>query len=126
MSQQALVDFITTLSSDAALAEAFGTATNDLEGDAAFNAVAAFASDKGFDVTAADAEAFYVSLSAAQGELSDDALEDVAGGMSVATPAVIGWPNIGGGGILPGGGQPPSIVPGPFQPGIKLPIKLTW
>lgn len=80
MSQQALADFITTVSSDEALFTSFGAATGDLEGDAAYAAVADFASTRGFDVSPADAQAFYASLTAGQDELSDDALEDVAGG----------------------------------------------
>lgn len=81
MSQQAFTDFMTTLSSDAALAEAFGAAIGNAGGAAGFDAAAAFAASKGFDVTPADVEAFYLSRTVGEeGELSDDALESVAGG----------------------------------------------
>lgn len=81
MSQQALNDFLDHLSSDAAMAEAFGATISNVGATAGFDAVAAFAASKGFDVTPADAEAFYLNQTVGEeGELSDEALENVAGG----------------------------------------------
>lgn len=92
MSQQALADFLTHLASDAEAAKALGAATDGLEGDAAFNAVAAFASENGFDVGPDDARAVheaYARLAPEDGELPDAALEDVAGGMMMPQDARI-------------------------------------
>lgn len=95
----ALNDFIVYLDSDAAAVAALGAATDGLEGEAAFNALAAFAKERGFNVSPADAGDFYIGLTLGQDELSDEQLEDVAGGASVR-------PN------LPFGNNPPRAIYG--------------
>lgn len=83
MSEQAMLSFVEAAANDAEIAAGMVAAVGDKEGLAASEAVAAYATSKGYDVSAADADKVRVKLADAlddDGNLSDESLEDVAGG----------------------------------------------
>lgn len=83
MSQQAMTKFFSALHENPALAERVRDAVEQNEGQAAIEAVAGVAADAGFDVSVADVADFRSRALEllADGELSEQNLEKVAGGL---------------------------------------------
>lgn len=116
MSEQAMGEFLAAADKDKTLADAFTSAIADNEGPAVLAAIASVAQSNGFDVTVDDVEAVREKILAAQeaqGELSDEQLENVAGGEMitvgiVATTLVIGA--VTAGGLTVGGALAHSIA----------------
>ncbi|WP_213473771.1 hypothetical protein [Thalassospira tepidiphila] len=85
MSAQAMADFLVEANQNEALAVGMVEAIGDKEGAAATSAVAEYANQNGYDVTeedAAEAQMALVKATEGEGELSDDDLDDVSGGIA--------------------------------------------
>jgi len=80
MSAETMIGFVEKLESDAGIREEFETALGSTEDTDA--TVIEFASQHGFEVTEEDCRALAAAAAAAEGELDDDALEGVAGGVN--------------------------------------------
>jgi len=102
MSQQALTEFIESLANNPAWAARLRAEVESHEGRDAIEAVARVASDAGYDVEAADAEAFRSNALKAleDGDLDDESLGNVSGGvlLGVVANAII----LGGSGAVIG------------------------
>lgn len=85
MTMQAMTAFLEKAQSDPALVEKLVGIVEENEGQAIYDKLAALACDSGYDVTAADTESMHQSILAelgdGEGDLSDDDLESVAGGL---------------------------------------------
>ena len=79
MSAETMIGLMEKLESDAGIREEFETALGSAEDTGA--TVIEFASQHGFEVTEEDCRAL-AAAAAAEGELDDDALEGVAGGVN--------------------------------------------
>ncbi len=101
MSQQAMTEFFSALHDDPALAERVRNAVEQNEGQAAIEAVAGVAADAGFDVGVADVADFRSrALELIEdSELSEERLEEVAGGLIGVDDVLL----VGGGAVMLGG-----------------------
>lgn len=81
MTTEALNDFAKAVQTDETMARGLVAAIGRKQGDEAVEAFAAYAQERGFDVTPQDAVALQAAASRTEeGTLSDDELEGVAGG----------------------------------------------
>jgi len=81
MSQQACTEFYAKLNTDAALQQEVNAALEGKEGDEAANAFVWVGAKHGYEFTAAEAaQTKQESIAAAEGELDEEALAQVAGG----------------------------------------------
>ncbi|OYD87637.1 hypothetical protein CDG77_28340 [Nostoc sp. 'Peltigera membranacea cyanobiont' 213] len=81
MSQQACAEFFTKINTDAALQQEVGAAVEGKEDMAASTAFAEVGAKHGYEFTSEDAAQKYQEiLAAADGELNEEALDNVAGG----------------------------------------------
>lgn len=115
MTMQAITSFLEKAQSEPGLAETLVEIVEENEAEAIYAKVAALASDSGFEVTAADAQEahkqFQAAMGGADGDLSDDDLENVAGGVAPAVVAAgigavgaVTAAGVGAGGAVAAGG----------------------
>jgi len=92
MSKDAIKAFMTEVGSDTGLAGRMRSAVETHDGPDAVEAIAALARDSGFDVEVRDVEAFRERALALldDGEMRDDQLESVSGGVMVVDDIILG------------------------------------
>jgi hypothetical protein len=80
MTIKAMTDFAAAAKADSEMTRGLLAALGDKQGDAAAEAFAAYAQTRGFAVTREDAQALQHASRQGEGALSDDQLDEIAGG----------------------------------------------
>jgi len=118
MSMQAMASFLEKTQGDEVLAENFVDILANNEGDEITSKVIDLAKVNGFDITASDVEEtrkqFEQVTEAGDGELSDDDLENVSGGVvvsaTVAAAIITGVAGVGAAGIGAAGALGSAVI----------------